>query len=206
MTKDLSIETRKKLFVLLSIFYLFFTGWQCYRNAQRSLERGVYLNVNLRANTGLGTYNNHVLADGRGTYTTGTQGELYWRPRSLTEAAMLNVIGGHVADLVDVFTVLVLSGAILYTFKGSRDGAVFTKRMVTGFAIVISLVVLIEVVAELVRLKVGHNYIAYITHNRFSAIVGGKLTPGGILLPLLGFLSIIPTKALEQQKEAELTI
>jgi len=57
------------------------------------------------------------------------------------------------------------------------------------------------------RLRLADEYVPYITHGQFKGIFSFKVTSFYYMVyPMLMFLARLPKKALELQKETELTI
>gem|GEM_PF-6056600 len=170
-----------------------------------SLSSGITLKV---VSTGQGVIERHTDLQVRGHFVSGREGELYWKPRSLTEAMILRcIVPGYGLDLFDIVALAITMLGIVYTFMDSKDGTVFSRKMATGFKSVILVLVCAGILSNVGRHILANHYLPIITNGQFRVNYDYHINfyyP--IVLGLVMSLTNIPKSGLELQKEQELTI
>ena len=144
---------------------------------------------------------------GQQQFTSGSEGELRLKPKTLTEAMLLSCIKKDGFDLFDIAGILIVAVAIYYMFMDSTNNALFTSKMSTGGTIFILALVWMGPIGNFCRDMLAQHYVPYITNGEFEANYNYK--PDSwymIMMSLLLILTRIPKTGLDLQKEQELTI
>ncbi|WP_146166439.1 hypothetical protein ABZR88_15890 [Mucilaginibacter yixingensis] len=187
--------------VLALILSVAFFYWR----SHVTLSSGITLKV---TNVGPGIMDKHADLKERGSFVSGRDGNLYWKPKSLTEAMILNCIKpGYGLDMFDIVGVLITMLCVIYTFMDSRGDVVFTPKMATGFKLVIFVFVWEGMLSTVGRDILAENYLPYITNGQFRVNYDYKINSYYFMvLGLMLVLARIPKSGLDLQKEQDLTI
>ena len=198
----------RRTYILLGIFFLF----QCYcliSWAQDDINNGWGIAMDVRPLArGLGSYKDDKFADGN-NFISGTDGTLYWKPRTLTESILLNTFSQRSSpvDLFELIAFLLLALLFMAVISSGAKATYFSKNLTRKFILVVFVICMWRPVLELIKEPLGKQYVMYITHCKFIPVHRyGNAANGMTLYMLLSLLIIFPQKALELQKEAELTI
>jgi hypothetical protein len=142
-------------------------------------------------------------------FISGMEGELYWKPKTLTESILLNSFSGKnsTEDIIDIASYANLSIVFIFIIKGSAKSTYFDKNIITKFLVAILIISTWSVVVDMIKFSLAQRYIMYITHGQFSAYYTHAYPLKGLYIYiLLSLLAVFPRKALELQQEQELTI
>jgi len=203
--KKISIERHRKTVIFTSVGLLIIFSLTMLILSYQAVSNGITLNVRTIDKT-LGSDKELNLPDGN-SFRSGAEGRLDWKPKNIAESMMLITVNNKNIDLLDILGLLVIVVIVNYTFKDSRNGAVFSKKMSRGFMMIIFAIGLTDIICNCIRMALAINYIPYLTHGQFKGIVDFKVLSFSYLIyGLLLLLARIPDSGLELQKETELTI
>lgn len=202
---SLSIKAHKKRFAIMVAVYLVALSALFVTSVCNGVNNGLTLKVRAHGNH-LVSYKDQYLS-GSNHFISGIQGDLYWRPHTLTESALLITANNDAIDFLDITALLVITIIIAVMFKDSSEATLFTKRVTSGFMLLVFAVGIIGMLTDIAKAELARYYIPYITHGQFSGNFDYKVINFYYMVcPLLLFLLRLPEKGLELQKEAELTI
>lgn len=201
---NLSIKKQRAAFTAgVAVYLLIITGLFMLR-VYESFD-GLTLKVQ-SLDKKMGVYKDVQLA-GSNHFVSGTQGDLYWKPRTLTQSVLLITVNDEGFDFLDIVGLLVIAIVIFRMFKDSKDTAMFTKSVSSGFMLLIFTMGVMGILLDITKVELAKHYIAAITGGQFSGNYHYKvITFYYMVCPLLLFLLRLPQKGLELQKEAALTI
>lgn len=154
----------------------------------------------------MGVYKDQHLS-GSNHFISGNQGDLYWKPNTLTESVLLTTINDQGFDFLDIIALLIIALIILRMFKNSQDEALFTKNLSSGFTLLVLAMGMMGMLLDIAKVELARHYIPYLTGGQFRGNYNYKvITFYYMVFPMLMFLLRIPKKGLELQTEAALTI
>jgi len=198
------IKTRKHFIIAMTVYILFLSGLFI-TSANWGLTQGMTLKVQTYDRK-LVNYKHQDLPNGN-YFISGMQGDLYWRPKNLSEAILLDTVINGGIDFLDVIALAVIAVIISFMFRGQDDTILLPKNVTGWFLALVFALGLLGLISDDVRFQLADEYVPYITHGQFKAIYSFKVTSFYYMVyPMLMFLARLPKKALELQKEAELTI
>jgi hypothetical protein len=201
---NLSIKAHKRRFVITMVAYLLAMSALFMIRVYDGVNNGLTLKVRTHGNH-LGSYKDQHLT-GNNHFISGIQGDLYWRPRTLTESALLITADNKDIDFLDI-RLMIIAVIVIIMFKDSREGTVFTKNLSSGFMLLVFGMGIIGMLLDMAKAVLARTYIPYITNGQFTGNFDFKvITFYYMVYPILLFLLWLPKKGLELQKEAELTI
>lgn len=201
-----SIEQRRKKFLWMTAAFLGIFLCIFFITAYQRFSSVMTFEVTARAR-GIGDYKKYHLP-GHDYFVYGTEGKLYWKPRTMLQAVVLSCINNKGVDLFDIAGLAITASIIYYMFMDSKDNAPFTKKMAVGFGKLLLVLVFTDGLCQLARSMLAINYITHITNGQFTMYMDYKVISYNYLALLLviPFLSQIPYFGLDLQKEQELTI
>jgi hypothetical protein len=139
-------------------------------------------------------------------FITGINGELWWYPRSLTQALILGTVDGSGIDIFHVGLLYIFVGIFYFMTRGSERNIVFSKKVYHGFLLIVCFIS-ISGSLELSKTLWVSNYVHNITNGQFKLQMSYSpsifyYAMGSMLFFLLQF----PQKAIALQQEQDLTI
>jgi hypothetical protein len=130
--------------------------------------------------------------------------KLYFKPRSLAEAVLLEDIGGQ--NILHFVCYVVIGCIIFFTIRKVTDTAAFSAKLLQAFYSVASLLMLLPMVNVLFRIVVVNNYLELVTHDRFlfeqEPFTFNELLGPSLVLYLLYFIK----RGMQLQDEQALTV
>lgn len=191
--------------IWLYVIFIVLLLSQTLQSASYGQKNGVTLQVYTHQ-TALSSYKRSDLSN-EDYFITGTDGELYWHPKSFTQALLLDTVDNHGGlDIFEILLLCVLAGIFYFTVRGSGTNHIFSHNLYYGFLLMIFL---ITISGSLKHMEYGWMgvYVKTITKGKFVLQpLNISYSFYGALGTMLFFLMQFPKKALNMQKEQELTI
>ncbi len=203
MSNAPSLKQIKRITKLFSILIVIYFAMNVYRCID-SVGKTKILNVST-ANFEARTSKTIVL--GENHFTTGFDGELYWKVKNIKEAFLINL--GDLYGTMSFITLgyfLILNVAIYMMLWGVTEETIFSKKLTIGLNVIVYVMIFYSTL-NLVSFKVSQIAIESLTDGHFSSQYRNQSLTSFILF---GFLMLLISPFIKKgkslQQEQDLTI
>ena len=149
---------------------------------------------------------NELLVKGNKLYL-GWEGEIYWKPKDLKEAILVNLANtNELFKFYDLFYLLIINIVLFITVKRMTEETVFSESAIKGFQIILYLLAFSPFM-DVITNMCNQYFMEQLTHNELTApllpFAGFRMM---LSVSFVGAITFLFRKGVLLQQEQDLTI